>query len=44
MLVRFKRAYKEAADANRAVFDFDGHQFVVQYARYLIEYLEGQLK
>ncbi len=44
MLKRFKKAYEEAAAANRAVFDFDGHQFVVQYARYLIEYLEGQLK
>lgn len=38
---RFKRAYN-ACTADQ--FTFDGHAFLKAYAKYLIEYLEGQLK
>lgn len=45
MLERFKVAYAEAAKAGKdAVFNFDGHDFVVGYAKYLIEYLDGNLQ
>lgn len=43
MLRRFKKAYEEAAQAGNDTFLFDGNEFVLTYARYLIEYLEGQL-
>jgi len=42
-LERFKQAYKKAVDARSDTFTFDGHDFVVGYAKYLIEYLEGRL-
>lgn len=37
MLERFKKAHAEANGKN---FTFDGHEFVSNYAKYLIEYLE----
>jgi hypothetical protein len=40
MLTRFKAAYKAATTDT---FTFDGHEFVRGYAKYLIEYLEGNL-
>lgn len=43
-LKRLKVAYKQAVDAGQDQFTFDGHEFVVGYAKYLIEYLEGALK
>lgn len=39
MLRRFKKAYFEALPD--ATFTFEGHEFVTNYAKYLIEYLEG---
>jgi hypothetical protein len=45
-LERFKKAYEKAiVDGARPndTFVFDGNEFVVQYAKYLIEYLEGVL-
>lgn len=46
-LREFKRAFEEARDAQRDptddTFEFDGHLFVLGYAKYLIEYLEVQL-
>jgi len=44
MLKRFKVAYQEAAAAKADTFMFDGNEFVVGYAKYLIEYLETQTK
>jgi hypothetical protein len=43
MLARFKPVYKRALkeQGKDATFEFDGHQFLVAYAGYLIEYLEG---
>lgn len=46
-LRRFKKAYEQAVedhDGDRhAVFMFDGNEYVLGYAKYLIEYLEVQL-
>lgn len=39
-LKRFRRAYK---NAKTEVFEFEGAEFVVGYAKYLIEYLDGML-
>lgn len=39
-----KKAYK-AAEANHAeTFTFEGNEYVVGYAKYLIEFLEGHFK
>ena len=43
-LERFKRAYKAARlQSGSDVFQFDGHEFVLDYAKYLIEYLDSEL-
>ena len=39
MLERFKVAHQAALSMKADTFVFDGHEFVVGYARYLIEYL-----
>ena len=39
MLERFKVAQQAAVSMNADTFVFDGHEFVVSYAKYLIEYL-----
>lgn len=44
MLARFKKAYNKAVEDKVETFVFDGHEFVPAYAKYLIEYLTGQLK
>lgn len=44
MLARFKVARKKASDAHEESFNFDGDEFLVSYAGYLIEYLETKLK
>lgn len=44
MLKRFKRAYKQALKDNVGVFTFDGNAFMVPYAKYLIEYLDGEFQ
>lgn len=43
-LARFKKVYAEARDRRLDTFMFDGHEFVIGYAEYLIEYLEGALR
>jgi hypothetical protein len=43
MLDRFKIAYQQAVQSQRETFFFDGHEFLVGYAKYLIEYLEQSL-
>lgn len=42
MLKRFKRAYNQAVKDNADVFTFEGNAFVRDYAKYLIEYIEGE--
>lgn len=39
-LERFKRVYQ--ANKTAKSFEFDGHEFVPEYAKYMIEYLEAQ--
>lgn len=44
MLARFKVAYKiEQHGGPQHVFRFDEHDYVVSYAKYLIEYLDSVL-
>lgn len=43
LLKRFRVAYQEALDAEAEAFMFEGAEFVVGYAKYRIEYLEGRL-
>ncbi len=43
MLERFKKEYQLQHDLNHKQFTFDGNQFLVGYAKYLIEYLEEVL-
>lgn len=43
ILARFKRVYRDAVDAHSDTFMFEGKEYVVTYAKYLIEYLDGQL-
>ena len=44
-LQEFRAEYEKHKDKDRIkdAFTFDGHEFVVGYAGYLIEYLEGVL-
>ena len=42
-LKKFKRAYKAAVGTKADTFNFEGDEFVVGYAKYLIEYLETQV-
>lgn len=41
-LAKLKREYAKAKEAGREQFTFDGSEFLVSYAKYLIEYLETQ--
>lgn len=43
MLRRLKRAYEIAVGLNQDRFHFEGHEYFVPYAKYLIEYLEEHL-
>jgi len=40
--LRLKAAYRKACDAGETQFTFDGHELLVAYAKYLIQYLEGK--
>lgn len=39
-LMRFKTAFNAAQQADLDSFIFDGNEYLVAYAKYLIEYLE----
>lgn len=43
MLERMKKRYSKAVERGEEVFRFDGHEYVRDYAKYLIEYLESVL-
>jgi hypothetical protein len=43
-LERLKEEYEKHKGDREATFTFDGHVFVVGYAKYLIEYLEQQFR
>ena len=40
-LKRFKKAWKKSGANGRDVFTFEGHEYVADYAKYLVEYLES---
>ncbi len=40
----FKKAYKIALKEDKETFIFEGKEFLTNYAKYVIEYLETQLK
>lgn len=45
MLKRFKRAYEtQCIKCGHTSFWFEHHEFLSAYAKYLIEFLEGQFK
>ena len=39
----FKKAYATAVSEGRTVFDFEGQQVLVSYAKYVCEYVEGRM-
>jgi len=41
---RFKLAYARAVKDEAGLFTFDGREYVVSYAKYLIEYLETKVR
>lgn len=41
MLKRFKKAFKQAQVNQKEQFTFDGNEYLVSYAKYLIEYLDS---
>jgi hypothetical protein len=38
-----RKAYEAALAAGKDVFQFEGHDILVSYAKYLLEYLDGML-
>lgn len=43
-LEELKKARTAAVEKGLETFEFEGHEIVVTYARYLIEYLDHRLK
>lgn len=42
---RFKKVYGESKDKGKCTtFEFEGNEYVIGYAKYLIEYLEERFK
>jgi len=39
---RFKKAYKDAIRNKATQFTFEQNEFIVGYAKYVIEYIEGK--
>lgn len=39
-LERFRKAHKEAVQTEQDQFTFDGNDFIPEYAKFLIEYLD----
>lgn len=44
MFTRFKMAYEGAKGLEMPVFNFDGNEYVLSYAKYLVEFLDGKFK
>jgi hypothetical protein len=42
-LEALKKRYQEAVESKAENFTFDGHLILTDYAKYMIEYLEGVL-
>ena len=43
-LQSLKKHYNDAINSKSEIFTFDGVEYLVSYAKYLIEYLEDNLK
>jgi hypothetical protein len=43
-LKEIKKAYAKALELKQESFFFEGNEFVTEYAKYLIEYLEPQFQ
>jgi len=41
---KLRKAYKTALNDGKKSFVFEGHEVLVSYAKYLLEYLETQLR
>lgn len=41
LIRKFRAAYNSAKKANEESFVFEGHEFLVAYAKYLLQYLGG---
>ena len=41
---RFKRTIQSIQEANGTQFEFEGNEYDLKYAQYLLEYLEGYFK
>lgn len=44
MLERFKMAYGLARETRGEVFEFEGNEFLVSYAGYLIQFLDAKFE
>lgn len=42
-LDEFEKAYERALENNLNEFEFENHEFLVSYAKYLIEFLKTKL-
>jgi len=42
--LKFKDAYNAAVKSEKDIFEFKGHQFLIGYAKYFIEYLDRKFK
>jgi hypothetical protein len=42
-MLRFKQRYMEALGKGYKQFELDGQQVLVTYAKYVVEYAEGQM-
>jgi hypothetical protein len=40
---QLRKAYNAALAAGKEVFQFEGHDLLVSYAKYLLEYLDSRL-
>ena len=40
---KLKKAYQEALKNNETIFIFEGHELLINYAKYLLQYLDMQL-
>lgn len=44
MFKRFKRKYKATLSAKHSTFVFEGHEILVDYAKYVIQYVESEMQ
>ena len=43
-LARFKNRYEQTVTLKNTQFDFEGNVYVADYAKYLIQFLEGKMR